>query len=367
MNRLWVRISLAFTVVIIFGTLLPVVIGISIREFRYLGEPLPLPEEARDPEHREAILKERPLFFPGKFVLDNIAPLLAAVTIVGVSAGVLLSHGLSAPLTKLADAARAIGRRDLSKRVDVRGSQEVRELARAFNDMASDLEQAEALRQNLLADVAHELRTPLSVIQGNLQAILDDVFELDKAEIARLYDQTRQLSRLVDDLRELAQAEAQHLKFQMVPVDMVDLIKQASDTYTPIAEVAGITLHTRIAESPPLIQGDRDRLAQCLGNLLTNAIRHTPEGGQVILALEARQETLTIEISDTGAGIPPEHLPHIFNRFYRSDPARARSTGGTGLGLAVTRAIIEAHDGVIEAQSQGTNNGSTFSIRLPGA
>jgi signal transduction histidine kinase len=369
MNRLWVRISLVIMVVVIFATLLPMVIGIAVREFRYQGEPVPPAPEAPSlaeltPEEREAIVAERRPF-PGKFVLDNIATLLISVSILGVSVGALLSHSLSAPLSRLAEAARAIGERDLSKRVEVTGTQEVQEVASAFNEMATALEQAENLRQNLLADVAHELRTPLSVIQGNLQAILDDVFELDKSEIARLYDQTRHLGRLVDDLRDLAQAEAHQLIIQKLPVDMTALVSQVSKIYIPLAEAAGVDFQTRCDSYMPMVLGDRDRLAQCLGNLLVNAIRHTPEGGAVTLSLTASQAWITIQMQDTGAGITAEHLPHIFDRFYRTDPTRSRASGGIGLGLAITRALVTAHGGEIEARSQGEGLGSIFQIRLP--
>lgn len=366
-NRLWVRISLAITVVVIFATLLPMVVGIAIREFRYDTQSWPEARQEMAYETWSEMRADPPPFFPGRFVLENIAPLLAAVTILGLSVGVLLSQGLSAPLSRLAEAARAIGGHDLSQRVVVRGSQEVQEVAHAFNEMAADLEQAEALRQNLLADVAHELRTPLSVIQGNLQAILDDVFELDKAEIARLYDQTRHLSRLVDDLRELTQAEARQLHIRMIPVDMLALTANVTAAYIPIAEAAGIQFETHAPERLPPIKGDPDRLAQCLQNLLNNAFRYTPKDGQVTLTLAGDPTGIRLQISDTGLGIPLKHLPHIFDRFYRVDPARPRETGGTGLGLAITRAIVKIHMGEVEAYSDGEGTGSTFTIRLPAA
>jgi signal transduction histidine kinase len=279
--------------------------------------------------------------------------------------GVLLSRGLSAPLSNLAEAARAIGGRNLARRVDVRGSQEVQEVARAFNEMASKLEQAEILRQNLLADVAHELRTPLSVIQGNLQAILDDVYELEKTEIAQLYDQTRQLSRLVDDLHQLAQAEAGQLHLQMAEVDIAHLLADITEVYTPIATAAGIELITQHVGDLSTIRGDRARLTQCLQNLLNNALRFTPAGGKVIVTIDQSPEQITLQVADSGAGILSEHLPYVFDRFYRVDPARSRETGGTGLGLAISRAIIEAHRGEITAHSDGLGLGSTFTIHLP--
>jgi signal transduction histidine kinase len=298
-------------------------------------------------------------------VLNNLAPTLLGAAIVSIIAGILLSRSVSAPLSRLADVAHSIGQRDLTRRVAVRGTQEIRDVSRAFNEMADDLQQAEMLRQNLLADVAHELRTPITVIQGNLQAILDDVYELDKTEIAQLYDQTRQLTHLVDDLRELAQAEAQQLPMEMVRVDLKDLINDMAAIYEPLAENQGIELQTQISNELSFVRGDRTRLIQCLQNLLNNAFQHTPAGGSVIISLEPQGDFLHLSIMDTGSGIAPEHLPHVFDRFYRADPARARQTGGTGLGLAVTRAIIANHGGEISVQSEGEGKGSGFTVVLP--
>jgi len=375
MKRLWIRISLVITLVVIFGMLLPIAVSIAVRAYRYetesanfeqIEQPYP-PPEPPDWAGRNA---PPPMFdparvFPGRFLLGNLTPYLIGFTLISIVVGILLSRSVSAPLSKLADAARSIGRRDLSRRVEVRGSQEIQEVAQAFNEMAADLQQAETLRQNLLADVAHELRTPITVIQGNLQAILDDVYELDKAEIAQLYDQTRQLTHLVDDLRELAQAEARQLPLDMVPVDLSILASDVTAIYESIAEAQEIQLQTQISDGLPLIQGDRARLMQCLQNLLSNAFRHTPAGGTVTLSVQLKEKVLEIGVQDSGSGIAPEHLPHVFDRFYRVDPARARETGGTGLGLAITRAIIENHGGTISAASGGEGQGSTFTIHLP--
>jgi two-component system OmpR family sensor kinase/two-component system sensor histidine kinase BaeS len=343
-------------------------VGIATREFRDDVIP-PLPPEFSeeiDPQAWQAYWEGRDHApFPGRFVLDNLIRTFITATFISIVAGIILSRNLSAPLSNLADAARSIGRRDLSQRVKVHGSQEIKEFAQAFNEMVDDLQQAETLRQSLLADVAHELRTPISVIQGNLQAILDDVYELDKSEIAQLYDQTRQLTRLVDDLRELAQAEAGQLLLESIPVDLGTLIVDVASIYEPLAENQGIELQTEISEGLPLILGDRARLMQCLQNLLNNAFRHTPEGGVVALTLREESGALEIRVTDTGTGIPVEHLPFVFDRFYRVDPARARETGGTGLGLAITRAIIENHGGTISAKSMGEGQGSEFTMTFP--
>ncbi len=363
MNRLWIRISLSFMIVVIFTIVLPIAVGIIIQ--------FNLEETVFTREQIEELQQSYPYSdtdAPGTIILRSMTQTIITFTVLGIIAGVISSRGLTAPLSKLAEAARAIGERDLSQRVEVRGSQEIKDVARAFNEMAVQLEEAEKLRQNLLADIAHELRTPLSVIQGNLQAILDDVYKLDKSEIAQLYDQTRQLSRLVDDLRELAQAEARQLPLEIEVLDFKTLLGDLTNIYKPIVESADIEFQTQFSTNGiPLIRGDRDRLAQCLQNLLNNAIRFTPPGGNITLALTGNRQGLTFSIIDTGIGIHPDHLPHIFDRFYRIDPARTREKGGTGLGLAITRAIIDAHGGNIRAQSDGNGKGSTFSIYLPSA
>jgi signal transduction histidine kinase len=238
-------------------------------------------------------------------------------------------------------------------------------VAQAFNEMAAALEKAETLRSNLLADVAHELRTPLSVIQGSLRAILDDVYELDMTEIARLYDQTRHLSRLVDDLRELAQAEANQLPLHVTTVDLTTLIEETAAIYAPIVEAEGLALRLELEDNVPTVQGDRARLAQCLQNLLNNGIHHTPRGGEIIVELTCETEQVQLRVRDSGQGIATEHLPHVFDRFYRADSARSRDTGGTGLGLAIVRAIVQAHGGEVTVASDGSGRGSVFTVQLP--
>lgn len=367
MNHLWIRISLVIILIVVFGMLLPVATGIALREFRSeeFTPPPTIPENVDPETWRERMEGRRISPFPGRMVLNNLAPILIGAAIVSIIAGILLSRSISAPLTKLADAAHMIGQRDLSQRVQVTGTQEIRDVSRAFNDMAADLQQAEGLRLNLLADVAHELRTPITVIQGNLQAILDDVYELDKAEIAHLYDQTRQLTHLVDDLRILAQAEAQQLPMEKNMIDFGALIAEIAMIYEPLAENQGIAIETEISEGLPSIRGDRTRLMQCLQNLLNNAIRHTPSGGIVSISLQWQADFLLLTVSDTGSGIESEHLPYVFERFYRADSARARQTGGTGLGLAITRAMIINHAGEITVESDGEGKGSRFFVKLP--
>ena len=241
----------------------------------------------------------------------------------------------------------------------------MQEVSASFNKMAAALEDAETLRRNMLNDIAHELRTPLTVLEGNLRAILDDVYPLEKAEIARLYDQTRHLNRLVDDLRQLAQAEARQLPLQRSPSDLVVLLEEVAELFSPLAGEKSISLDTSLLPSSVFAAVDRMRLAQTLQNLLTNALRHTPAGGDITLSLQATDETVTITVADNGDGIASEDISYVFDRFYRVDRNRTRDTGGVGLGLAIAQAFVEAHDGKIEVASAGVGQGSTFTIRLP--
>jgi two-component system OmpR family sensor kinase/two-component system sensor histidine kinase BaeS len=286
--------------------------------------------------------------------------------VLGVLLGLAFSRSLSAPLQRLATAARAVAKRDFSHRVEVGGSAEVAEVSQAFNEMSVALEQADELRKNLMADVAHELRTPLSVLQGNLQAILDDVYPLEKAEISRLYDQTRLLSRLVEDLRELALADAGKLHMNLQPTDLRRVLQSTSDHLAPAAEQSGVRL-TMQAGDLPVVHADPDRVAQVLHNLLANALRYTPAGGSITVSASATNEGVEVTVADTGEGIAPEALAHIFDRFWRADRSRShdeRWTGGSGLGLSIAQGLVRAQGGRIWAEST-LGKGSAFHFTLP--
>jgi len=285
----------------------------------------------------------------------------------GLIVGVILSRSLTAPLQRLAAAARAVAGGNLDQQVKVEGSDEMAEVGQSFNEMTSALRKAEVLRQNLVADVAHELRTPLSVLQGNLRAILDDVYDLDKAEISHLYDETRLLSRLVDDLRELALADAGQLNLNLRPADVAQIICSTTDNLALAAEAGQVNLTASIPDSLPAVQADPDRVAQVLRNLLVNALRHTPSGGSVTVTASAREGMVEIAVADTGEGIAAEDLPHVFERFWRADPSRARDdrlAGGTGLGLSVAQSLVEAQGGRIRAEST-PGEGTVFRFTLP--
>jgi two-component system OmpR family sensor kinase/two-component system sensor histidine kinase BaeS len=304
----------------------------------------------------------------GQAFLDRVrrSLLLAglAAVLLALLLGFVISWRLTAPVRRLTHAAGVIAAGDLSARVPATGRDEIADLGRAFNQMAASLSAGETLRRNLMADVAHELRTPLTVIQGNLQAILDGVYPLDEAQVAGLYDETRLLTRLVDDLRELALAEAGQLRLERAPVDLGALAQGVTANFMSAAEAAGVKLSAPAGDGEVQVLGDADRLGQVLRNLLSNALRHTPAGQQVEVRVAAEGRHAALIVADTGTGISPEDLPHVFDRFYRGSKSRGRRVGSAGLGLAIARQLARAHGGEISVES-AEGVGTTFTVRLP--
>ena len=293
---------------------------------------------------------------------------VAVAIVLGVLLGLLVSRTLAAPLSNLAQAARAFAARDWNYRVKVQGADEIAEVAREFNQMADELQRAETLRRNLMADIAHELRTPLTVLQGNLSAMIDGVYPLERSEIATLYDETRLLSRLVEDLRELALADSGQLQFAE-RLQTIDATKVLQDTATNFSAAADAQqIHINVETNEPLTAyAAPDRLAQILRNLVANALRHTPTGGMISVqcAVDSEQaQFMRISVSDTGEGVASQDLPHVFERFYRGDKSRARTSGGTGLGLAIAKAWVEAMGGKIGVESE-PGRGTRFWFTLP--
>lgn len=295
----------------------------------------------------------------------------SAALIGGVTAALLggiLAWTISRPLRALHQGVAALAAGDRQAQVAVHSRDELGELAQAFNHMARALQEQEALRQRMLADIAHELRTPLSVVQGNLQAILDGVYPLAMPEIELIYAETQLLSRLLQDLHELAQAEAGHLPLERQAVDVATALERMAARFAPLAESKQVALRVDAPPHPVAVSADPDRLQQILHNLLGNALRHTPPGGTICLAASLPHAgSVRLAVTDSGPGIPPEHLPYIFERFYRGDRSRARSeerTAGAGLGLAIARALVEAHGGAIGVTSP-PGQGATFWVELP--
>jgi two-component system, OmpR family, sensor histidine kinase BaeS len=264
----------------------------------------------------------------------------------------------AAPLVDVMDAADRVAAGDYETRVRERGPREVQRLGRAFNEMTERLGTNEARRRQLLADVAHELRTPLSVIQANLEALIDGLYPTDEAHLRRVLDETKVMSSLLNDLQTLSTAEAGALVLHREPAASSELIDAAVRSFTAQASDAGIRLETQIGAALPDVEVDRLRIGEVLGNLLSNAIRHTPTGGVVTVEAAATADGIELSVADTGAGIPMERLPHVFDRFSRSP-----DSPGAGLGLAIAKSLVEAHGGRIRAESGP--GGTTISFTLP--
>jgi signal transduction histidine kinase len=271
---------------------------------------------------------------------------------------------LLVPLSDLVQAADTVASGDLSVRVDEAGSGGLGRLARAFNRMTAELELADRRRRNLTADVAHELRTPLHIIQGNLEGVLDGVYEPTPAHIEATLAETRLLARLIEDLRVLSLAEAGELPLASEAVDVGDLLADVETSFSGQAEAAGVDLRVEAPGTRLMVQGDAGRLDQVFSNLVANALRYTRPGGEVVLAARVLPAAVEITVRDTGQGIAEEDLPYVFDRFWRGDTTRNRSTGGSGLGLAIARQLVRAHKGTIDVKS-AVGEGTCFTVTLP--
>lgn len=288
--------------------------------------------------------------------------LLAIVTAVLIT--FVLSRHILSPIRALTVTAGHLGSGDFSKRVRSSDKGDVGALAQAFNNMADDLERAEKMRRNLVADVAHELRTPLSNIQGYLEAILDGAVKADAATIRSLYEELTLLSRLINDLQELTLAEAGELKLVRQAEDITQVINQTVTAMQAQATAKEISLAINAPGTFPLCDIDFNRIRQVLHNLLDNAMAHTHQGGTITISAHQQDKWVAVSVADTGEGIPAEELPFIFERFYRVDKSRTRKTGGYGLGLTIAKRLVESHGGEIEAQSEA-GKGSCFTFTVP--
>lgn len=272
------------------------------------------------------------------------------------------------PLAAVMNAADAVAEGDLSARVpEFSGRNEFTRLAQSFNNMTEELERADQQRRNLTADVAHELRTPLHIIQGNLEGVLDGVYDPSAEHIEATLDETRLLARLVEDLHTLSLADAGQLPLNLEPVDVVDLLADVATSFSGQAEAQGVELVVETAVLPPnsQIQGDAGRLDQVLSNLVVNALRHTPTGGCITLSARLVDDAVQIAVTDSGEGIPEADLPFVFERFWRGDRARTHSGGvGGGLGLAIAKQIVAAHNGRIAVTSI-PHEATTFTLTFP--
>lgn len=283
------------------------------------------------------------------------------VAVVAALVGLLFARRVTRPVTELTAAAHDLRSGNRTRRASVTGRDEVAELARAFNDLAEAAERQEALRQSFAADVAHELRTPLAILRGQLEAVQDGVAEPSPALIASLHGETLRLGRLVADLETLTSAEAVSFTLEHTPVDLADVVATVLAALDHRLAEAALQPEARL--QPAVVSGDRTRLAQVVTNLLTNAVKFVPPGGRVAVHTERRGEAVLLTVRDDGPGIPEAELPHVFDRYFRGSRARA---SGSGIGLAVVAALVRAHGGTVEA-GNAAEGGAVFTVRLPAA
>lgn len=298
-------------------------------------------------------------------MFQSLGYAVTASVLAALLMSLFLSRRIVAPVRTLTDASQHIADGHYEERVQVNGSDEIAQLATRFNQMATQLEQVESMRRQLIGDVTHELRTPLTSIKGYMEGLVDGVLPSTPETFDQIHREADRLSRLVDDLQELSRVEAKAYSLDLRSVTVSNLVQTTIKRLSPQANAKRINLRSNLPADLPPLQADEDRLTQVLVNLAANAIQYTPEGGDVTISALRQADELHVSVKDTGIGIPPEHLAQLFTRFYRVDKSRSRNTGGgSGIGLTIARHLIEAHGGHIWAESEGDGQGSTFTFSL---
>jgi two-component system sensor histidine kinase BaeS len=294
-----------------------------------------------------------------------------AATIMAVITSLFVSRQVVAPVQAMMDASQRIAEGNYAERVQVPGDihkgeqDELGQLALRFNQMAARLEQTENMRRQLIGDVTHELRTPLTTIKGSMEGLIDGVLPASDETYTQIYHEADRLQRLVNDLQELSRVEAGAYELHLSQASLAELVQATIARLGRQFEEKGVALTMQVPSDLPPILMDSDRIGQVLLNLVGNALQYTPAGGSVRIHADHQPGEVQVSVADTGIGIPPEHLPHLFTRFYRVDKSRARSGGGSGIGLTIARHLVEAHGGRIWAESQGAGKGSRFTFTLP--
>lgn len=298
-------------------------------------------------------------------MFESLGYAVTASVIAALLVSLFLSSRIVAPIHTLTDASQHIAEGHYNKRVAVNGSDEIAQLATRFNQMATQLEQVESMRRQLIGDVTHELRTPLTSIKGYMEGLVDGVLPSTPETFNEIRREADRLSRLVDDLQELSRVEAKAYSLDVRSVTVSNLVQTTVKRLSPQATAKRISLHSSVPADLPPIPADEDRITQVLVNLVANAIQYTPEGGDVTISAARHADEIHISVTDTGIGIPAEHLANLFTRFYRVDKSRSRNEGGgSGIGLTIAKHLVEAHGGRIWAESAGEGQGSTFSFSL---
>ena len=289
---------------------------------------------------------------------------LAAI-IAAIALSLYLSSSITAPVKAMSLATQHIAAGHYDERVPVRGEDELAQLAMRFNQMAEKLDQVELMRRQLIGDVSHELRTPLTAIKGSMEGLIDGILPATEETFQQIHAETNRLNRLVDDLQELSRVEARAYELNLQPLDVASLLSTVAKRLSTQIEAKQIILGFELAPDLPRVLVDPDRAIQILTNLAANAVQYTPDAGRILISAKPTNGEVQISVQDTGIGIPKEHLPHVFDRFYRVDKSRSRRAGGgSGIGLTIARALVEAHGGQIWVGSAGEDLGSTFTVTL---
>jgi signal transduction histidine kinase len=315
------------------------------------------------------------LMFASYHDLQLAIVLLVFAVGIAVALGTFLANTLTQRISRLEVAARSLAAGDLGSRAEIAGSDEIARLALTFNEMAARLEEAdrkqrrlENLRRDLVAWASHDLQTPLTSIQLQVEALSDGLVE-DPETVQRylhsIQRETRSLSRLIDDLFQVAKMDAGGVELDYTEFSLPDLLCDALDSFSAVASKKEVELSSQVAPEAEMVFMDPARMGRVMNNLIANALRHTPQGGRVCVTARREPDRLLIEVSDTGEGISPDDMPHVFERFYRGEKSRSRTTGGAGLGLAIVLGIVEAHGGTITIESE-TGNGTIFRLQFPG-
>jgi len=318
-----------------------------------LVNPEPLPDEPAAPQPASSLPSIN------RFLIWSGIPL----AIVALALTYFLSRRILSPVESLSKAASALAQGDFSQRVNVRSKDEVGELSRTFNAMAEEMAKTEEIRRGLVADVTHELRTPLSNIRGYVEAIQDGLAKADTTTLDSMHEEVTLLTRLIEDLQDLTLAESGQMALFIQTCDLADMVRRATTALQPQTSANGISITTDLV-GQGTVQADPERIGQVLRNLLVNATNYTPQGGSIRVTVDHREAEAEVSVTDTGTGIPENELPYVFERFYRVDKSRSRATGGVGLGLTIVKRLVEAHGGNLKVESR-EGAGSTFIFTLP--
>lgn len=360
--KLTVRLVMAFLAVALFATLVNALLSYRATQGnveRFFRDERVWQDSPRDNRH----MGPPPLLEQRRLLARLQASQLEAglwTLVVALAVGGYLAYRSVGPIRNLTQTARRYGQGERAQRAQVQGHDELAELALTFNQLVDQLQAEEAQQKRLVADIAHELRTPLTILRGELEAVRYGLMEPTPHNLDRLIEQVELLSRLVHDLRLLSLADSGGLSLHRTSFDLAELGSEVSTAFRGRSPD-----HLWLLEATPTpLYADRERLTQVLYNLLDNALRHTPAGGSILLRIENQTDQVRLEVRDSGPGVPAEHLPHLFERFYRADAARGREAGGSGLGLAIVQTLVQAHGGTAGVFNQETG-GACFWIELP--